>query len=145
MSWTLRCLAKKCGRVFNANSAEAKCPKCKSARTRWIPGGIAIGSHAKGVDSVARSLAADYGMGDFASPERGQPARRIQEATKTVDYEPVPGWKVKVPLGPGGQAQAACAPTGQSVKIRPSEGTVGRTKLGMPATKIEGSYRPSPK
>jgi hypothetical protein len=130
--------------VFEAHSADARCPKCKSTRTRWIPGGVAIGGRSKNVESVARSLAADYGMSDFHSPERGKAARRLATPARTHSIEPVPGWKINVPYNSEGNLQAACAPTGQTVKIKPSEGTVGRTKMGMPPTKIVDRYNPRP-
>lgn len=144
MSWTLRCLNKKCGKLFMASrSADDPCPKCKGKRTRWIPAGIAISSMARGVDQTARALAGDYNMTNFASPEANLAAKRIATPSKTVNFTPqgAPGWTIPLPVGPDGRAGAACAPTGQSVKIKPQDGTVGKVTLPGPTPMVEGRFR----
>lgn len=145
MSWTLRCLKKGCGRTFTASSPESPCPKCRGKLTRWIPAGIAISSKARGIDSVTRQLAADYGLTDIRSPERGLGAIRTPEPVRTVDYQVpnAPGWAMKIPVGADGKAAAACAPVGVNVKFKPTEGIAGHVTLPGPKPKLEApAYRP---
>lgn len=83
-------------------------------------------------------------MTDIPTPEYGKPAKRAPTPSKTWDYEPIPGWKIPVPISPDGMTSGvACAPTGQTVKIKPADGTVGRMRMPGPRPRLAAApYRP---
>lgn len=71
-----RCLNKRCNHPFTSGVMNPKCPKCGSLKTNWVPGGFNIGKVAKGIDNTVRGLAADYGMTDIPTVDRGEAVKK---------------------------------------------------------------------
>ena len=160
---TYACLNRHCRHEFDhaggGGGGFPPCPRCRGLRTQWIPRPVAIRSPATThADTIARQLAADFGMTNFASPQVGRAAIRGRPGYTTtpqpngpMTYEPQPGWRVNMPAEAlAGDGKAFCAPTGVTAKIKvdPNAGALKESdpRMSMNAmranTKIEGSHRP---
>ena len=152
------CLNRRCQTEFDSSGDFPPCPRCRGLRVQWVPRPVAIRSSATtAIDATARQIATDYGLTNFATPERGKPAIRPAPGPQPTHsphrgepnvFEPQPGWRVKLPDNVLAANQAACMPAGVTAKIKvdPNAGALNQTNWGTDRirnnTRIEGTHRP---
>lgn len=148
MVWrTYSCLNRRCRNEFNSDADHPPCPRCRGLRVQWIPKAFGINStRTAAIDKTARELAADFGLTNFRSPQAGRSAVDLPPPAgpDAGTFEPVPGWRVKLPAAAlSGAGAAFCAPTGVTAKVKAEIGrAVPADKNLGAASRIEGSWRP---
>jgi hypothetical protein len=118
-----QCLS--CRKQFHSfERANPYCAHCGSAKVAWIPGGGHIGKVAPAADATLRSLAADYGMTNIASPSPSRNNRSMPKFEQRRPDMPVkhfaPGFSAPV-----ASAGATCQVSEASVDLR-GKVTTGR-------------------
>ena len=147
---TYSCLNRRCQATWDSELDHPPCPHCRGLRVQWVPRGFGIKTdRTSQIDKTAASLASDYGMTNFHSPELGKAAvRRAFPKTTNMTFEPSPGWRIDIPDSAlQGSGHAVCAPTGVTAKIKvdPNSGPLkADPRVDMRSiTRIEGSHRGS--
>ena len=158
---TYSCLNRRCQATWDSELDHPPCPHCRGLRVQWVPRGFGIVSdRTTAIDKTAASLASDYGMTNFASPQAGKAAiRRAPDqprplaAGAPMSFEPSPGWRIALPDSAlQGQGHAVCMTTGVTAKVKvdPNSGPLKESNPQMSmramraATRIEGSHKGKP-
>lgn len=151
---TYSCLNRRCTYQFDSTENHPPCPRCGGLRVQWVPGkfGIRTAGTVK-ADNAARQLADDFGLTNFNSPRRGEPAMPKHAAPPPpqngsgISYEPQKGWRVQLPEQVLQTGSSYCAPTGMTSKVTvdPNAGKLSQTNWGTDRlaanTRIEASHK----
>src|SRR6516225_11827006 len=135
---TFSCLNRRCQFTFDSEFDHPPCPHCRGLRVQWVPRPVAIASgRSAAIDKTARELAADFGLSNFRSPVAGKsaiappaPATPPPQRGEPMTFEPLPGWRVKMPDSAlQGTGHAICTTTGVTAKVKvdPNAGALSET------------------
>ena len=160
---TWNCLNRRCRNTFNAQEDFPPCPRCGGLRVNWIPRPVAVhGASAQNRKTIVNEVeeqARAAGIDQIRSTMRGDPAATrvtintaVGGRTSDLDYEPVSGWKVRLPAQAlsGRSGASVCAPTGMTAPLKNADyNYIDKVQpvnhLRGPTPVIEAAHRPKGK